>query len=89
MAQIKYHLIQKGQPGVAGGGDKRFYASITQRNHITLKPLSEEITDGRTLMAVLISLSRKIPSHLLNGDIIELGDMGNLSVNISSKGTET
>ena len=94
MSQLKYHLIQRVQPGVTGGGDRKFYASITQRNHITLKELSEEIADGRTLtptdvMAVLISLSRKIPNHLLNGDIVDLGDLGKFSINISSDGTAT
>ena len=94
MSQLKYHLVQKVQPGVTGGGDRKFYATITQRNHITLKELSEEIADGRTLtptdvMAVLISLSRKIPNHLLNGDIIDLGDLGKFSVNISSEGSAT
>jgi predicted histone-like DNA-binding protein len=91
MNKIKYHLIQRGQPGVAGGGEKKFYASISHRERITLKELSEEIADGRTLtptdvMAVLISLSRKIPLHLLKGNIVDLGDMGTLTVNISSAG---
>ena len=94
MSQVKYHLIQKVQPGVTGGGERKYYASITQRDHITLKELSEEIADGRTLtptdvMAVLISLSRKIPTLLLRGSIIELGDMGNFSLNILSEGTPT
>ena len=75
MSQLKYHPVQKGQPGVVGGGEQKFYASMTPKNHFTIKELSKEIADGRTLiptdvMAVLISLSRKIPNHLLNGDII-------------------
>jgi predicted histone-like DNA-binding protein len=91
MKKIKYHLVQRAQPGVAGGGERKYYASIAQRERITLKELSEEIADGRTLtptdvMAVLISLSRKIPLHLLKGNIVDLGDMGTLTVNISSAG---
>lgn len=91
MNKIKYHLVQRAQPGVTGGGEKKFYASIAHRERITLKELSEEIADGRTLtptdvMAVLISLSRKIPSHLLKGNIVDLGDMGSFTVNISSAG---
>jgi predicted histone-like DNA-binding protein len=91
MKKIKYHLVQRAQPGVAGGGEKKYYASIAQRERITLKELSDEIADGRTLtptdvMAVLISLSRKIPLHLLKGNIVDLGDMGTLTVNISSAG---
>ncbi len=92
MNKIKYHLVQRTQPGVAGGGEKKFYATIAHRERITLKELSEEIADGRTLtptdvMAVLISLSRKIPLHLLKGNIVDLGNMGSLTVNISSAGT--
>ena len=91
MNKIKYHLIQRAQPGVTGGGEKKFYASIAHRERITLKELSEEIADGRTLtptdvMAVLISLSRKIPKHLLKGNIVSLGDMGSFTVNIRSAG---
>lgn len=94
MSQIMYHLIQKVQPGVAGGGERKYYATITQRRNISLKELSEEIADGRTLtptdvMAVLISLSRKIPKHLLNGNIVDLGDLGRFSINVSSEGTNT
>jgi hypothetical protein len=37
-------------------------------------------------MAVLISLSRKIPLHLLKGNIVDLSEMGTLTVNISSSG---
>lgn len=92
MNKIKYHLIQRAQPGIAGGGEKKFYATISHRERITLKELSEEIADGRTLtptdvMAVLISLSRKIPLHLLKGNIVDLGEMGTFTVNISSSGS--
>ena len=91
MNKIKYHLIQRTQPGIAGGGEKKYYATIAHRERITLKELSEEIADGRTLtptdvMAVLISLSRKIPLHLLKGNIVDLGEMGTFTVNISSAG---
>lgn len=91
MNKIKYHLVQRAQPGVPGGGEKKYYASIAHRERISLKELREEIADGRTLtptdvMAVLISLSRKIPLHLLKGNIVDLGEMGTLTVNISSSG---
>lgn len=38
-------------------------------------------------MAVSISLSKKIPSHLLKGNIVDLDELGALSVNLSSKGS--
>ncbi len=71
MSQLKYHLIQKGQARVAVGGEQKHYASITQINHITIKELRDMIASKCTLtpppdvIAVLISLSRKIPNHLL------------------------
>jgi predicted histone-like DNA-binding protein len=70
----------------------KYYANIANRERITLKELSDEIADGRTLtptdvMAVLISLSRKIPTHLLKGNIVDLGDLGTLTVNLSSEGS--
>ncbi len=34
---IKYKTIQKAQPGVAGGGDKKFYASPVYQGEKTLE----------------------------------------------------
>ncbi|MCU7542210.1 DNA-binding protein, partial [Riemerella anatipestifer] len=33
---IKYKVIQKGQPGVAGGGEKKYYASANVVSEKTL-----------------------------------------------------
>ena len=94
MANIKYHLVQRVEPGVEGGGERKFYASIIHPERITIKELSEEIADGRTLTptdvrAVLISLARKLPVHLLKGHIVELEDLGSFTVNLSSNGSTT
>ncbi|MDY3434463.1 DNA-binding protein, partial [Riemerella anatipestifer] len=40
---IKYKTIQKAQPGVAGGGDKKFYASPVYQGEKTLEGLTKDI----------------------------------------------
>jgi hypothetical protein len=40
---IKYKTIQKGQPGVVGGGTKRYYASIVIDGEVTVDHLVKEI----------------------------------------------
>ncbi len=92
MAQLKYNLVQKGQPKMAGISEQEYSAFILRRNQATIRELSEEIADGRALtptdvMTVLISLTRKIPNHLLNGDIVKLGSLGNSNLTIPSEGS--
>ena len=90
---IKYHLIQRGKPGDPAA-PKKFYASVTSRNNITQRELSEEIADISTVdsidvVAVIESLLKLIPKHVSNGAIVHLGDFGSFSANIHSKGAET
>ena len=40
---IKYKLIEKGQPGVAGGGTKKWYATIVTDGELTVDDLTNKI----------------------------------------------
>jgi hypothetical protein len=37
---IKYKVIEKGQPGVVGGGEKKLYASASMSGQMTLNGLT-------------------------------------------------
>lgn len=46
---IKYKVIQRGQPGVTGGGDKKYYASANVTGTQTLEDLTELIELSSTV----------------------------------------
>lgn len=58
---IKFKVIEKAQPGVAGGGEKKFYASTNVTGEKTLAGLTREIekistVSGADIRAVLYVL---------------------------------
>ena len=77
-----------------GGGEKKFYAIVKRRGVITLENLSKDIA-GRSTMSegdvtgVLISLVEAMETFLAEGYQVQLGQLGNLRVSISSKGETT
>jgi predicted histone-like DNA-binding protein len=90
---IHYYVIEKGQPGVSGGGEKKFYAVIKRKGVISLEDLSKEIA-GRSTMSegdvtgVLISMVEAMEAFLSKGFQINLGRLGDLRLSISSRGEE-
>jgi hypothetical protein len=50
---IKFKVIEKAQPGVAGGGVKKFYASVKVQGEANIDELTrsiEKISTGRSYM---------------------------------------
>lgn len=91
---IKYKVTERGTPGVAGGGTKKYYASATDRKKIDLKQLSERLAAISTVteidtIAVLQGLVHLLPEYLCNGNTVSLGDFGTFSVHIKSEGKDT
>lgn len=91
---IDFSVIERGQPGVIGGGEKKFYAIVKRKGTISLESLSKEIA-GRSTMSegdvtgVLISLVETMETFLGEGYQIQLGQLGSLRINISSNGEQT
>ncbi|AZZ58591.1 DsbA family protein [Riemerella anatipestifer] len=88
---IKYKVIQKGQPGVAGGGEKKYYASANVVSEKTLAGLTKDIekistVSGADIRAVLYALVDVMQSSPAEGQIIRLGELGSMRVSISSEG---
>ncbi|MRJ09654.1 DNA-binding protein [Ornithobacterium rhinotracheale] len=90
---IKFKVIQKGQPGVAGGGTKKYYASANLVGEKTLAGLTRDIekistVSGADIRAVLYALVDVMQTSLEDGYAVRLGELGSMRVNISSAGKE-
>ena len=91
---IKYQVIEKAQPGVAGGGEKKFYASPNVTGEKTLAGLTRDIekistVSGADIRAVLYALVDVMVDSLAEGQVVRLGELGSLRVSISSEGMDT
>lgn len=88
---IKYKTIQKAQPGVVGGGDKKYYASPVYQSEKTLEGLTKDIekistVSGADIRAVLYALVDVMQTSLSDGQIVRLGELGSMRVSLSSEG---
>lgn len=91
---VKFKVIEKGQPGVAGGGVKKFYASPVLEGEMTLEDLTKSIekictVSGADIRAVLYALVDVSVDNLSKGSIVRLGELGSLRPTISSEGKAT
>lgn len=90
---IKFKVIEKGQPGVEGGGEKKFYASANSTGEKSLDGLTKDIekistVSGADIRAVLYAMVDVMVGSLEEGQIVRLGELGSLRVSISSEGQE-
>ncbi len=88
---IKYKVIERGQPGVVGGGNKKFYASVNSDGEMTLNGLTKRIekistVSGADIRAVVYAMVDVMKDALEEGKIVRLGEFGSLRVGISSNG---
>ncbi len=91
MSGIKYKVSEKGQPGVTGGGVKKFYAQVVYGDEVTVDDLSKEIEKFCSLSepdvrAVILALENVIQTKLSEGRIVRLERLGSLYPAISSQG---
>ena len=91
---ILYNIIQRGEPGVAGGGTKKYYASAQVRETVDFEELIEEIAqlstvNGADVSAVLRGMLEVIPKLLSRGHSIQVGNFGYFRISLSSEGSET
>ena len=91
---IQIKSVERGQPGVAGGGVKKFYASPVHDREISLDGLTKAIektstVNGADIRAVLYAMVEEAVSGLSDGRIIRLGELGSLRITLSSEGKDT
>jgi predicted histone-like DNA-binding protein len=91
---LKVKTIQKGQPGVPGGGTKRFYASIVLDGEVTVADLIKEIEKFSALSepdiyGVIIALENVIQNKLAESRMVRLEKLGTFYPTLSSEGKDT
>ena len=91
---IQIKSVARPQPGVTGGGVKKFYASPVHGKEITLDGLTKAIektstVNGADIRAVLYAMVEEAVNGLSDGRIIRLGDLGSMRITLSSEGKNT
>lgn len=88
---IDYTVIEKGQPGVVGGGEKKYYAHIQFGKEAGIDELVKDIEKFSALSeadirGVIYALENVIQDKLAQSRIVRLEKLGSLYPAISSKG---
>lgn len=88
---IKYKVIEKSQPGIAGGGVKKWYASLETDGELTIDDLVKAVEKFSALSeadikGVIVALENVMQTELANGKIIRLEKMGSFYPSLSSEG---
>jgi len=91
---IKYNVIEKTQPGIAGGGTKKWYATVANDGELTVDDITKQIEKFSALSeadirGVIIALENVIQDSLANGKIIRLDKLGSFYPSLSSSGAAT
>jgi len=88
---ITFKVMERGQPGVAGGGEKKYYAVPVTSGELTLAGLTKAIekistVSGADIRAVLYAMVDVMKDSLAEGKIVRLGELGSLRLSFSSEG---
>ncbi len=91
---MKYKIVKRGEPGVAGGGTLRYYASPVYADSIDQEEISKKLSDGAAITesdiaAVIIRVVNMVTDQLQEGKIVHLGKLGIFRISLSSEGEET
>lgn len=91
---IKFNVTEKPQPGVAGGGTKKWYATTANNGELSIDDLTKKIEKFSSLSeadirGVIIALENVIQDALADGKIVRLDKLGSLYPTLSSNGAET
>jgi predicted histone-like DNA-binding protein len=91
---IKYKIIQKVQPGITGGGSRKYYASIVNDGEVTIDTLVKEIEKFSSLSepdiyGVIVALENVVQQKLADSKIVRLEKLGAFYPTLSSEGKDT
>ena len=89
----KYNVVARKNPRQPDANPK-YYPSFVTSGRVTLRQLAKQISNISTVssidtLAVLEALLQVIPEHLVNGEIVQLGDFGAFQLRIKSEGSLT
>ena len=91
---VKFKAVPKAQPGVAGGGTPKYYASIIRSEKVDTRQFAEDIAEMNLLSttavyAVLEAFFKRGNHYLSKGCILDLSQFGTFIPYISSTGVDT
>ena len=91
---IQIKTIKRVEPGIVGGGTKKYYANPVHDRELSLEGVTKIIEractlTGADIRAVLYALVEEAVNGLSEGKIVRLGDLGSLRVTIHSEGKDT
>jgi predicted histone-like DNA-binding protein len=91
---INYYPLAKGQPGVVGGGVKKYYAQIKYGPELTMDEMVKIIEKFSALSepdirGVIIAFENAFQDALAAGRIVRMERLGTFYPSISSKGELT
>ena len=90
---IQYKLYEKPQPGVAGGGVKKWYANAVLDEELTIDDLVKKIEKFSSfsepdIRGIIVSLENVIKEEITNGKIIRLDVLGSFYPSLSTEGVD-
>jgi predicted histone-like DNA-binding protein len=85
---IDYKVIEKGQPGVVGGGEKKYYAKIVYGKEATVDEIVKNIEKFSALSESDIRGVIYALENVAQGRIVRLEKLGSFYPSISSRGED-
>lgn len=91
---IKFNVIERHQPGVKGGGTKKWYANASTDGELGIDDLVKQIEKFSALSeadikGVIVALENVIQEALSNSKIVRLYKLGSLYPTLSSGSADT
>lgn len=91
---VEYKAAPRNEPGIPGGGEIKYGASIVRGKKVGLRSFLEEIDElnivhAGSILAVLEAFLSKVNYHLINGRAVDLGQLGSFYPSISSSTVDT
>ena len=91
---MKYKIIERGEPGVVGGGTKKFYAKMVLDGEMTIDDIVKVIEKFSALSeadirGVIIAVENVIQDALAAGKIVRLEKLGSFNASLSSRGEDS
>ncbi len=91
---VKVHVVERRVMAGEHEGQYRFYGRLKARGKVLFEQLCEKIMHQSTtsqgeVELVLHSLLVIIREQLLMGNVVQLGDLGNMRISVGSRGADT
>lgn len=90
---IQYKLYKKPEPGVAGGGKKKWYANAFLNQEVSIDDLVAKIEKFSTfseadIRGVIIAMENVVKEEICNGNMVRMDVLGSFYPSLSSMGVE-